>query len=111
MFHDRVGHAPHEILASAASAARPDDDEVGPLAPGECDEFSPWRAGQHNSFRGEPGFPQRSCDSDGEFLSFTSEHSLDLIAHRKGPSGEAKAFQREGRNHAGDRHSRTNVFR
>jgi hypothetical protein len=45
-----------------------------------------------DSFRGKSGFPQRSCDSDGEFLCFTSEHSLNLIADRKGLSGEAKAF-------------------
>ena len=111
MFHDRVGHAPHEIFVSAASAARPDNDEVGPLARGECDELSPWRAGQHNTFRGESGFPQHACDSGREFLGLTSEHSLDLVSHRKSPRRNTKAFQRERRNHTGDRHGRTNMFR
>jgi hypothetical protein len=50
MFHDRVGHAPHEIFLSAASAARPDDDEVSPFARGGGDELSPWWTGQHNAF-------------------------------------------------------------
>ena len=40
MFPDRVGHAPHEIFVNATSAARPNDDEVGPLAFGERDELS-----------------------------------------------------------------------
>ena len=110
MLHHRVGDTSHEIVLRGAPASRPDHDEIGPLVAGEFDQFGARRSDQYDAFRRVSCRLQGACDSGRQFLGFAPEHSLNLIAHRHGPCGNAEAFQREGRDHTGHRYNRTNLL-